>query len=141
MKLFGFRKVVLAVLMGAAIVIIGSSEANAQYRAETRRERIERERYERQQERERQRRARNRRSNSQPRASERQINNANFVSGYQQGLAAGEYDRRRGKYNQSNVYRDTGSYPNQGDPTSYDYIYRQGYLEGYNDGFNGRRNY
>ena len=57
------------------------------------------------------------------------------------GYQAGIYDRRRGKYNQSNVYRDTGSYPNEGDPTSTDYIYRQGYLAGYNDGFNGRRNY
>jgi hypothetical protein len=56
-------------------------------------------------------------------------------------LLAGEYDRRKRKYNQSNVYRDTGAYPNDGDPTSSDYIYRQGYLQGYNDGYNGIRNY
>ncbi|PYT01951.1 MAG: hypothetical protein DMF63_03715 [Acidobacteria bacterium] len=62
-------------------------------------------------------------------------------NGYNQGFQAGQYDRRKRKYNQSNVYRDTGAYPNDGDPTSSDYIYRQGYLQGYNDGYNGTRNY
>lgn len=68
--------------------------------------------------------------------------NSNAVNmGYQQGLIAGQYDRRKKKYNQSNVYRNTGSYPNQGDPSSADYAYRQGYLQGYNDGYNGTRRY
>lgn len=122
------------------ILLFAGMDASAQSRREIERERerIEREnrRYERQR--------RDRRSNrrqSVSRRVERQINNANFENGYHYGWMAGEYDRRRGKYNQSNVYRDTGTYPDQGDPTSSDYIYRQGYLQGYNDGFYGVRNY
>jgi hypothetical protein len=84
----------------------------------------------------------NRRSNRSSRqADQRQSLNPAYSSGYDYGLMAGQYDRRKGKYNQSNVYRNTGSYPNEGDPTSADYLYRQGYLQGYNDGFNGGRNY
>lgn len=79
--------------------------------------------------------------NRSPQQLERRINNANYITGYQQGMLAGEYDRRKKKYNQSNVYRGTGAYPTSGDPTAADYIYRQGYLEGYSDGFYGRRRY
>ena len=63
--------------------------------------------------------------------------NATVYQGYQQGLLAGQADRRANKYNRFNVYRNTGSAPNSGDPTAYDYLYRQGYLEGYEDGFRG----
>lgn len=55
-------------------------------------------------------------------------------SGYQQGVLAGQYDRRKGRYNQSNVYRDNVW---NGDPTGWDYYYRQGYLQGYQAGYNG----
>jgi hypothetical protein len=55
-------------------------------------------------------------------------------SGYQQGLQAGQYDRRKHRYNQSNVYRDSTWH---GDPTGWDYYYRQGYLQGYQAGYNG----
>jgi hypothetical protein len=65
----------------------------------------------------------------------------NLSAGYQQGFMAGQNDRRRGKFNESNVYRGTGSAPYHGDPTSEDYKYRQGYLQGYNDGYYGRNNY
>lgn len=75
------------------------------------------------------------------RVTERRVNNANFVTGYQQGVIAGEFDRRKKKYNQSNVYRGSGASPNSGDPTQADYLYRQGYLEGYSDGYSGRRKY
>ncbi len=129
MTLFDLKKVVLAGGFGLVVLAGISTNANAQSRREVERERqrIEREnaRYER----------------DRQRQSQVDRNNANYSHGYQQGLLAGEYDGRKKKYNQSNVYRDTGSYPNAGDPTSSDYIYRQGYLKGYNDGYNGRRNY
>lgn len=67
--------------------------------------------------------------------------NSVFQQGYQQGFLAGISDGRARKYNRFNVYRNTGSYPNGGDPTSHDYVYRQGYLEGYEDGYRGRRRY
>ena len=68
------------------------------------------------------------------------LNNA-VRMGYQQGLIAGEADRRKKKFNRSNVYRNTGTARNGGDPSTYDYLYRQGYLEGYEDGYYGRRRY
>lgn len=67
--------------------------------------------------------------------------NAALYQGYQQGLMAGRSDRSARKYNRFNVYRNTGSAPNSGDPTSWDYLYRQGYLEGYEDGYHGRTRY
>ena len=67
--------------------------------------------------------------------------NSVMFSGYQQGFLAGQADRRKGKYNRSNVYRGTGFYPNQDDPTSADYLYRQGYLQGYEDGYHGAVRY
>jgi hypothetical protein len=133
MGLIDIKKTVIIAAIGLMMFVVGSGEASAQNRREIERERqrIERE----------QRRNNQRRNNRGTVYTRREVSNAYFVSGYQQGLQAGEFDRRKRKYNQSNVYRNTGSAPNSGDPSSGDYIYRQGYLEGYNDGFNGRRNY
>ena len=131
---FDIKRLIIGAVFAVMLVFLGSSDVSAQSRRE-----IERERQRIERERERYRRSN--RNSGVTRRMENRINNANFTNGYNYGFMAGQYDRRKGKYNQSNVYRDTGSYPNDGDPTSSDYIYRQGYLEGYNDGFNGRRNY
>ena len=141
MSLLDIKKIVIGGAIGLMLFFVGSSDVNGQTRRQIERERqrIARENARLEQERQ-----RSYRNDRQPRVSprlERRINNANFTNGYNYGFMAGEYDRRKRKYNQSNVYRNTGSYPNDGDPTSSDYIYRQGYLEGYEDGFNGRRNY
>ena len=135
MSLFKFKNIAIMAAMGLMLLVVGSSDVNAQTRREIERERQRIERDQRRIARQRQQRDRG------YRGSEGRIYNANYDHGYQQGMLAGQYDRRRGKYNQSNVYRGTGAYPNGGDPTSSDYIYRQGYLQGYNDGFYGRRNY
>jgi hypothetical protein len=145
MALFDIKKILVTFGFGMLIFVAANVDANAQSRREIERERqrIEREnaRYQRQRQRQ-QDQYRGDRNNSRVGArTEQRVNNANYSNGYQQGLLAGQYDRRKRKYNQSNVYRDTGAYPNQGDPTSSDYIYRQGYLQGYNDGYNGQRNY
>src|SRR5687767_14734224 len=120
MALFDIKKTLIVAVIGLTILVAGSAEANAQSRREIERERqrIERD----------QRRINQRRSNQGTVYSRREIANAYFGQGYQQGFQAGQFDRRKRKYNQSNVYRDTGSYPNSGDPSSSDYIYRQGYL-------------
>ena len=133
MALFDIRKTMIVAAIGITIVFVGSGEASAQSRRDIERERqrVERE----------QRRNRQRRGDQATVYSRREVNNSTFATGYQYGLQAGQFDRRRKKYNESNVYRDTGSYPNSGDPSSSDYIYRQGYLAGYNDGYNGRTNY
>jgi hypothetical protein len=141
MSLFNLKRTAFAAVFGLAVLMAASSDVNAQSRREIERERqrIEREnaRY-----RNDQRRYRNNRNDSGvSRRTEQRVANDNYTNGYQQGLIAGEYDRRKRKYNQSNVYRYTGEYPNDGDPSSSDYIYRQGYLQGYNDGYNGIRNY
>jgi len=141
MSLLDIRKIVIGGTISLMLFVVGSSDVNGQSRREIERER---QRVARENARLEQERQRSYRNNRQPRAGarlERRIDNANFTNGYNYGYMAGEYDRRKGKYNQSNVYRDTGSYPNSGDPTSSDYIYRQGYLQGYADGFNARRNY
>ena len=132
MSLSKIKRVAAVGIVGLVLLLIGSSDVSAQSRwqIERERQRIERE----------QRRYESQRRDGNYRVTERRINNANFNTGYDQGFLAGEYDRRKRKYNQSNVYRGTGSAPNSGDPTSVDYIYRQGYLQGYNDGFSGRRN-
>ena len=132
MSLLGMRKFVVGFAIGMTFLVVGSSDVNAQSRRDIERER---QRIEREQRRNRQVRG------SSNRVTEGRVNNANYITGYQQGVLAGEFDRRKNKYNQSNVYRGSGSYPNSGDPTQADYIYRQGYLEGYNDGFYGRRRY
>ena len=136
------RKFIFIGVVGIIMLIAANADVSAQSRRQTEqdRQRIEREnaRYQRDQ----QRRYRgSRTSGVVTRRTEQNVSNANYANGYQQGLQAGEYDRRGGKYNRSNVYRDTGASPNQGDPSSSDYIYRQGYLQGYSDGFNGVRNY
>jgi len=141
MAFLNIKKIAIAATFGLAVLVVASTDANAQSRREIERERqrIEREnaRYQRDVRRNRN----NRRDSGVSRATEQRVANANYTNGYQQGLLAGEYDRRKRKYNQSNVYRNTGSYPNDGDPSSSDYIYRQGYLQGYDDGYNGLRNY
>ena len=141
MTLFEIKKIALTTAFGLALLVVASTDANAQSRRDIERERqrIEREnaRYQRDQRRDRN----NRNESVVSRRTEQRDADANFSNGYQYGLLAGQFDRRKNKYNQSNVYRGTGAYPNQGDPTSSDYIYRQGYLQGYSDGFNGIRNY
>lgn len=141
MALFNIKKIAIAATFGLAVLFSASSDVRAQSRREIERERqrIERENTKYRND---QRRNRNNRTDSGvSRRTEQRVANANYTNGYQQGLLAGEYDRRKRKYNQSNVYRDTGAYPNDGDPTSSDYIYRQGYLQGYSDGYNGVRTY
>jgi hypothetical protein len=135
MSLFNLKRA--AITAASALLFVAfagsSEEANGQNRRDIQRERqrIERE----------QRRVANQRQANRDYRIIRRAENAHYDHGYAQGLLAGQYDRRRGKFNQSNVYRGTGSYPNSGDPTSTDYIYRQGYLQGYNNGFYGPRNY
>ncbi len=129
---FNFRRTAAGLAVGLTIMIVGSSEASAQSRRQ-----IERERQ--QIERQQQRADRQRQNNRGYQRTVTRANNAHYDHGYSQGLLAGQFDRRKKKYNQSNVYRGTGSAPNGGDPTSTDYIYRQGYLQGYNDGYNGGR--
>ena len=142
MALFDIKKLLVTAGLGLAVLGAANTDVNAQSRREIERERqrIQREnaRYEQQQ---RDQYNRNRNGSRVSARTEQRVNNSNYSNGYQQGMLAGQYDRRKRKYNQSNVYRDSGSYPNQGDPTSGDYIYRQGYLQGYNDGYNGTRNY
>jgi hypothetical protein len=120
-----------------------ASDANAQTRRELERERqrIERQNERLQRQRDRQRRSRYDDDRRYNRGSSRAASNAAILQGYQQGLMAGQSDRRARKYNRFNVYRSSGSAPNSGDPTSWDYLYRQGYLEGYEDGYHGRRRY
>lgn len=130
----------------ALIMLVGlAGDASAQSRRDIERDR---ERYERQQrEYERQNRRQNRNRNRRQAEDDtyfpgtRGGMSANTRQGYEQGLIAGQNDARKRKYNRSNVYRNTGSYPNNGDPTSADYVYRQAYLRGYEDGYNGRRQY
>jgi hypothetical protein len=141
MALFNLKRIILATSFGLVILAAGNASVSAQSRRDIERERqrIEREnaRYEREQ----RRRYREGRGSAVSARTEQRVNNANYANGYGQGMLAGQYDRRKRKYNQSNVYRNTGAYPNEGDPSSADYIYRQGYLQGYNDGYNGVRNY
>jgi hypothetical protein len=131
MSLFDIRKTAIAAAIGLTIFVACATDTSAQTRREIRRER---QRIEREQ----QRLDRQGAQYGNNRVTERQINNANYRQGYEQGMIAGQYDRRKRKYNLSNVYRGTGAYPNGGDPTNTDYIYRQGYLQGYDDGFHGR---
>jgi hypothetical protein len=157
------RRVLGIGAVGVALLIGSALDSSAQSRRDVERER---ERYERQQEaiarqnarreRERRQRIREGRRSDDPyyngggyyndgdpyyRGSVRGAVNATVLQGYQQGLMAGQNDGAKRKYNRSNVYRNTGSAPNLGDPTSWDYLYRQGYLEGYEDGYYGRRRY
>jgi hypothetical protein len=140
MGFFNIKKITFGIFVGMIVMLAANSDVSAQSRREVERERqqIEREnaRYERQ------RGNRNYRNGNQAtRQYQQRGANPSYTMGYDQGFQAGQFDRRSGKYNRSNVYRDTGASPNQGDPSSTDYIYRQGYLQGYNEGFNGIRNY
>ena len=136
MTFLDLKKLAITGAIGIAFLMIGSTDTNAQSRREIQRERqrIARENA----------RAEGDRYND-PRANrrlERRVDNANFTHGYQNGYMLGQNDRlRKKKYNHSNVYRDTPPYPTDGDPTNTDYLYRQGFLQGYNDGFYGRQNY
>ena len=130
----------MAGALGLSVVILGSLDVNGQTRRQIERER---QRIEKQQQKiaRENARARQNRQNDRSVYNRGRVPDRSVYAGYQNGLLAGEYDRRKGKFNQSNVYRNTGVYPAQGDPTSSDYLYRQGYLEGYEDGFYGRRRY
>ena len=143
MKIFKLKNIAIF-SSTALIMLIGlTSDAWAQSRREIERDRERYERQQREYERQnrRQGRNRNRRQDENVRVSPRQAMNANAQNGYDQGFIAGQYDARKRKYNNSNVYRNTGSAPNSGDPTSFDYAYRQGYLQGYEDGYRGRVQY
>lgn len=134
MSLIDIRKLAVGFAIGMIFLIAGSIDVNAQSRRQNERERQRTERLQREQRQQTQ-------ARGNDRVSERRVNNSYYITGYQQGVIAGEFDARKKKYNRSNVYRGTGAYPNSGDPTQVDYIYRQGYLEGYNDGYYGRRKY
>jgi hypothetical protein len=127
------------------MLVVLAGDASAQSRRDNERDRQRYERQQREYERQNQRQGRNRNRRQDQNdityfpGSPRQAMNANAQSGYDQGMIAGQYDARKKKYNNSNVYRNTGSAPNSGDPTSFDYAYRQGYLQGYEDGYRGRR--
>jgi hypothetical protein len=141
MALFNIKKIAFGMFLAVVVVLAANSDINAQSRRELERERQRIERENARYRSNRQRSSGYGNDNRSVRGSQQQVGSATYATGYEQGLMAGRFDRRRGKYNQSNVYRDTGAYPNSGDPTSNDYVYRQAYLQGYNDGFNGRRNY
>jgi hypothetical protein len=141
-KKFRIGNLVVIALVGLTLLLGASATTNGQTRRDIEREQRRIERQNAKYQRDQQRRNRNdRNSTIATRRTEQQNANSSYGSGYDQGFQAGQYDRRSGKYNRSNVYRDTGSSPNDGDPTSIDFVYRQGYLKGYNDGFYGERNY
>lgn len=125
-----------------AVLIATATDAAAQSRRDIERERqrIERQRQNDARQDRRSGRYRDNRGNSSENPNRAAVNAAVY-QGYQQGLVAGRSDGRVGKYNRFNVYRNTGSAPNSGDPTSWDYLYRQGYLEGYEDGYHSRIRY
>ena len=134
MTLINIKKGLIGLSVAGAVFLLGAAETSAQSRRDTERElrRIQQNaRLDRQ---------RQTRIARQQLATRREFADSYFSGGYEQGYLAGTNDARRRAYNRSNVYRGTGSAPNLGDPTSGDYIYRQGYLAGYEDGYHGRRN-
>ncbi|MEP6704355.1 MAG: hypothetical protein ABJB34_06080 [Acidobacteriota bacterium] len=142
MALFDVKKLILSAGVALVMLLAADANANAQSSRQIERERQRIEPDNARYQRERQERYRSdQNSSGVTRRTEQRVNNASYSNGYEQGLVAGEFDGRKRKYNRSNVYRDSGAYPDQGDPTSSDYIYRQGYLHGYNDGYNSIRNY
>ena len=139
MKLRWITKITVLPAILLTLAGLAAQDANGQSARQIERER---QRMERQRQRQMERYDRERYSNGRYDPGSRSAGLNNAVSmGYQQGLLAGEYDRRKRKYNQSNVYRNTGAARYSGDPTDYDYLYRQGYLQGYDDGYYGRRRY
>ncbi len=134
MRSFRFFSVVWAIAIGFGIVFFSSTNVDAQSRREIERERQRQiQRYERQ-------RRNDVFTNRSSRLPNRTVNTL-LLQGYENGLRAGRMDRSRGKFNASNVYRNTPSRPYNGDSSSADYFYRQGYLEGYEDGYRGRIRY
>ena len=134
MRSFRFFSVVWAIAIGFGIVFFSSTNVDAQSRREIERERQRQiQRYERQ-------RRNDVFTNRSSRLPNRTVNTL-LLQGYENGLRAGRMDRSRGKFNASNVYRNTPSRPYNGDSSSADYIYRRGYLEGYEDGYRGRIRY
>ena len=65
--------------------------------------------------------------------------------GYQQGVIAGQNDRRnrRGNsYYNSQIYRNGNyGYQNYVDSSQYQYYFQQGFERGYQDGYNSRSQY
>ncbi|MBA2334294.1 MAG: hypothetical protein ACR2M8_12390 [Pyrinomonadaceae bacterium] len=162
MKLSNFRKLtgvsalVFAAVLGTSIDVSGQT-SRQERRIKRQQERIEkqREKLEAQRIREAQLRQRNNRgqdgvvvlnNRGNNRVNERAYGTSEAVraavkAGYQQGFNAGQRDRSRNKYNQSNVYRGTSPNPNPDDINQYEYNYRLGFLEGYEEGYRGRRQY
>jgi len=158
-KLAGFSALGLVAIFGASVSVDAQTSRNEprqeQRRIRRQQERIERQRAVQEAEliRESQQRQRNNRdqggvvvlnNRGNNRVNERAYGTNEAVraavnAGYQQGLNAGQRDRSRNKYNQSNVYRGTS--PNPDDINQYEYNYRQGFLEGYEDGYRGQRRY
>jgi flagellar biosynthesis/type III secretory pathway protein FliH len=143
MRSFDIKKIATVAALALAFFAASSTAVSAQSRRDWEREQKRYAKEQRQAERERAR-ERSRRDSIRDRYGNIYDNrnvysNQAMRSGYEQGYLAGEYDRRKRKYGQSNVYRSSGGiYPNQGDPSSTDYYYRQGYLQGYEDGYGGR---
>ncbi len=134
MRSFRFFSVVWAIAIGFGIVFFSSTNVDAQSRREIERERQRQiQRYERQ-------RRNDVFTNRSSRLPNRTVNTL-LLQGYENGLRAGRMDRSRGKFNASNVYRNTPSRPYNGDSSSADYLYRRGYLEGYEDGYRDRIRY
>ena len=137
MKTFHIRNIAVALVIGVSALLFSAVDTNAQSRREIERERERQSsRYYRQQQR------RDNDFQSRNQGMTRRDVNILLLQGYENGLQAGRYDRGRGKFNASNVYRGSGSGPNPAvDTSSADYLYRKGYLEGYEDGYSGRKRY
>jgi hypothetical protein len=134
MKRYRIANLLMLFVFGFVVFFAGSTETNAQSRRDDYRDRYRNDsRYDRQR--------RNRDSRLTNQGMSRRDVNVLLLQGYENGLRAGRQDRSRNKYNASNVYRNTPSLPYNGDTSSADYLYRQGYLEGYEDGYNGRVRY
>jgi hypothetical protein len=134
MKILQTANLLMLFVFGLVVLFAGSFQTNAQSRRDNYGDRYRNDsRYDRQ------RRDRDKRSENQG-LSRRDVN-VIVLQGYEMGLQAGRGDRSRGKFNASNVYRNTPSSPYNGDTSSADYLYRRGYREGYEDGYNGRLRY
>jgi hypothetical protein len=133
MKQIRISNLISIFVLGLAILFIGSTQTNAQNGYDTLDRCRSHSRAGRQQA--------DRDFRSQYQELSRRDVSVVVLQGYEYGLQAGRLDRSRGKFNASNVYRNTPSRPYGGDTSSADYLYRQGYLEGYEDGYNGRLRY
>ena len=134
MKIYRTANLLTLFAFGLVVLFAGSTDTNAQTRRDDYRDRDRNDsRYDRQR--------RDRDSRTTNQGMSRRDVNVLLLQGYENGLNAGRTDRSRRKYNASNVYRNTPSRPYNGDTSSADYLYRQGYLEGYEDGYYGRIRY